>query len=769
MSAFYKNQIIRLNEIAQRLEDSNEFRVIDLFRGGMGVCVKIRNEVSGNEYALKTVQSEFVEEHLSWTMFIEEMKTWLTLSACDGVAEAYCIVRINDLPYVCAKWMKGGDLRPLITSKDSNFFYQNVIRIIRTLEWVNDKHQIIHRDLKPENILLDEMGLVYVADWGLARPIVDNKKKNESSEIKPISYSRPELTQAGEFRGTILYASPEQILGLKDIDHRSDIYSLGCILYEWETGKPPFLGNTAEEIAYKHMTEPAQQIGSFFHKTVFGIEKIIQKCLEKNPEKRFQDYASLANAVIEAANQRGFQSTFYHPQQRYSMPQIGKGEFVERLQSKELFGISDKGKSYKLVEFEKIAPYIREAESLMEMYEWNKAKDIYERLFIPELTLSKPDDSYLQSIAINYADCLIQTNDAEKAILVLSHIAKAESKSAEYYVNLSLACLHLQNPIKAEETAKEGLTFYEDDPDILGNLLISQISQSNETEALKTAQRRLQVGRDVHTLEEIATLFGQIGSKYENTNLPEAVKYYKNALQLLLEAKELNPRFVTARLHIAETLFEIHQYSAAINELSDMFNLPTHEIIQKSGVVLFAKCLDRLSLHKECLDFCNKWLEKFPDNIELHRIKAETIVDGFCIGRIKDGTKIVERSSLEFFENVIDHKERKISDICYLSRLYEWMEKIDEAMNLLDEAEKINSDYWEIYFNRASFLLRLNDLDNALMNSLKSTQKAEWKPQNWRLLSKIYSLLNLIQESNQANQKAEIIEDTRSKLFEIES
>jgi serine/threonine protein kinase len=99
----------------------------------MGVCVKVRNELSGNEYALKTVQTAFVEEHLSWAMFVEEMKTWLTLSACDGIVEAYCIARINELPYVCAKWMEGGDLRPLITTRDSDFFYKNVIRIIRTL------------------------------------------------------------------------------------------------------------------------------------------------------------------------------------------------------------------------------------------------------------------------------------------------------------------------------------------------------------------------------------------------------------------------------------------------------------------------------------------------------------------------------------------------------------------------------------------------------------------------------------------------------------
>lgn len=767
ISSLHENQIIRLNELAQIREDSDEFRVLDLFHGGMGVCIRVRNELSGNEYALKTVQTAFVEEHLSWAMFIEEMKTWLTLSSCDGIVEAFCIARINELPYVCAKWMKGGDLRPLITTKDVDFFYKNIIRIIRTLEWANTKHKIIHRDLKPENILLDTDGLAYVTDWGLARPIAETTPKTNSSDTNRLSSSRPELTQAGEFRGTILYASPEQIMGLKTIDHRSDIYSFGCILYEWETGKPPFLGHTAEEIAYKHLLEPIPRIGSFLRQTNFGIEKIIEKCLEKDANKRFQDYASLADAVVESARKRGVHFNPYIPRERYSMPEIGCGEFNERFQSKDIAGNSSKDGKHRVIEFEEIAPYIREADALMAIGEWWKASEIYGRLFIPEMVLSNPDDDYCRVISVNYANCLIQIGDAERATLVLKHLEKSQFKSAEYFVNLSLAYLHLQKPKQAEETAKQGLLIYENDKDLYGNLLISQIHQAKHSEALQTAQKRLQLGRDVHVLEEVATLLRQIAGKYVETNLPEAVKYFRRALDLLLEAKKLNPRYITARLSLANVLFDIQQYSEAIDELNEMFKLPMHTSIQEMGIVQFAECLDRLGMHKECLDFCNKWLAKFPENISLQRIRAETIVDGFCIGRTKDGTRIVERSSLEFFESVIEKDERHVSDFCYLARLYEWIGKVDEAMELLDEAELLEPDYWEISFNRASFLLRSNELETSLTNALKATQIASWKPQTWKVLARVYSSLDLEQEAKQATDKAEFVERKREELFNV--
>jgi eukaryotic-like serine/threonine-protein kinase len=112
------------------------------------------------------------------------------------------------------------------------------------------------------------------------------------------------LTVVGSFLGTVSYASPEQLRGDVDLDHRTDIYSLGCLMYEWEAGGCPFTGTTAEEVILKHLFETAAPLGSFFKKTAFGAEGLIRACLEKDPAKRMPDYASLDLALAEAARAR---------------------------------------------------------------------------------------------------------------------------------------------------------------------------------------------------------------------------------------------------------------------------------------------------------------------------------------------------------------------------------------------------------------------------------------------------------------------------------
>jgi len=228
-------QEIEIPFLADHIElDSNKLVIEEIHQGGMGICLKVRAVGTGDHYALKTVQKTFFEDNDIWQMFLEEMKTWINVSSCDGVAEAFCLTRINEVPFVCARWMDGGDLRASAEFITSHGFYVNALRIARTMEWVNQNHDLIHRDLKPENILLDSDSRAYVTDWGLSRPIAKAESRQPMNSVRP----RINLTEAGQFKGTITFASPEQILGQPDIDHRTDIYSFGCILYFLETGRP---------------------------------------------------------------------------------------------------------------------------------------------------------------------------------------------------------------------------------------------------------------------------------------------------------------------------------------------------------------------------------------------------------------------------------------------------------------------------------------------------------------------------------------------------
>src|SRR5258705_12200784 len=158
----------------------------------------------------------------------------------------------------------------------------------------------------------------------------------------------------------------------------------------------------------------------------------------------------------------------------------------------------------------------------MAIGEWQKARDIYGSLFIPRLPPRQ--DPYQQSVAINYANCLIQTGNAAQAVSVLQSLSDNRSKPAEYFVNLSLAHLHLQEPDRAEEDAKEGVAVYREDKDIYGNLLISQIHQRKYFEASETATLRLKLGRDVHSLEEVGNLLKGMGDECVEQKLPDAAE-----------------------------------------------------------------------------------------------------------------------------------------------------------------------------------------------------------------------------------------------------
>ncbi len=298
------NEKLLLPELAATLGlSSPDFRVEAVFPGGMGVCCKIIHVESGRPFALKTMGTGVSLDEIGYRRFLEELKLWSTASACDGVVEAYCISKVNQWPCVCARWMSGGDLSAHLSERSPAFFFRTIDRLIGVLDWVFREYRIIHRDLKPNNVLLDEHSQAFISDWGIA--MVRDRIAVPPSQPRSNTRVPSNLTQTGQFIGTVHYSSPEQILGKREIDHRADIFSLGCIMFEWEVGNVPFLGSAVEEIAYKHLEVAPPKLGGFFKRTAFGTDEIIERCLEKKPADRFQDYTELRRAVGSIARSRG--------------------------------------------------------------------------------------------------------------------------------------------------------------------------------------------------------------------------------------------------------------------------------------------------------------------------------------------------------------------------------------------------------------------------------------------------------------------------------
>ena len=147
------------------------------------------------------------------------------------------------------------------------------------------RHGIVHRDVKPENIVLGPEGAVLL-DFGIARAVAASGSDR--------------LTRSGIAVGTSTYMSPEQITALKEIDHRSDIYSLGCVLYESLAGGPPFMHRNEAVVLQLHLTQPAPDLRTLRPDTPRELAEGIARALEKAPDARWQTAAAMRESLAGA-------------------------------------------------------------------------------------------------------------------------------------------------------------------------------------------------------------------------------------------------------------------------------------------------------------------------------------------------------------------------------------------------------------------------------------------------------------------------------------
>ncbi len=242
--------------------------------GGMADVYKAKDHTLGRFVGIKVLKQEFSEDVNFVTKFRTEAQSAAGLEH-PNIVNIYDVGSENAIHYIVMEYVEGITLKTYIEKKGQLSFKEAVsiaIQVGRGIEAAHNKH-IIHRDIKPQNIIISTEGKVKVTDFGIARAASSN-------------------TINSDVMGSVHYASPEQARN-GFVDGKSDIYSLGIVMYEMVTGRVPFDGESTVAIAIQHLQEEMIRPSAYAPDLPVSLEKIIIKCTQKSPDRRYDSIGDL--------------------------------------------------------------------------------------------------------------------------------------------------------------------------------------------------------------------------------------------------------------------------------------------------------------------------------------------------------------------------------------------------------------------------------------------------------------------------------------------
>mgnify|MGYP005952498693 FL=1 len=242
--------------------------------GGMSDVYKAKDLTLGRFVAIKVLKAEFSEDINFVTKFRSEAQAAAGLEH-PNIVNIYDVGSENGLHYIVMEYVEGITLKTYIEKKGQLSFKEAVsiaIQVGRGIEAAHNKN-IVHRDIKPQNTMISTEGKVKVTDFGIARAATSN-------------------TISSDVMGSVHYSSPEQARN-GFVDGKSDIYSLGIVMYEMVTGRVPFDGDTTVAVAIQHLQEEMVPPSVYAPNLPISMEKIILKCTQKNPDRRYSSMTAL--------------------------------------------------------------------------------------------------------------------------------------------------------------------------------------------------------------------------------------------------------------------------------------------------------------------------------------------------------------------------------------------------------------------------------------------------------------------------------------------
>jgi serine/threonine protein kinase/CheY-like chemotaxis protein/Tfp pilus assembly protein PilF len=682
------SRLTRGTTIASRYEVIEE-----LGKGGMGKVYRVLDKKVEEEVALKLLNPEIAADEKTIERFRNELKFARKISQ-RNVCRMYDLNEDEGTQFIIMEYVPGEDLKSTIRRKGQLPVGKAISIAKQVCEGLSEAHQlgVVHRDLKPQNIMIDKKGNARIMDFGIAR----------SLEVKG-------LTETGMMIGTPEYMSPEQAEG-KDVDLRSDIYSLGIILYEMVTGTVPFEGDTPLSIALKHQSETPRNPKETNDQIPEDLSRVILKCMEKDKEKRYKRTEGILSELkkIEKGLPTAERIVPKNKPEAEKIVEIKWGNsiavlpFADLSQEKDQEYFCDGMTEDIITKLSRIGELkVISRTSVMRYKKTDRdIKEIGRELGVTSIlegSIRKEKDNIRVSAElVNVEDGFHLWADTydrklESVFEVQDDVSKAIADALKLKLSPdTIEALKTGRPknIDAYEYNLKGVHF------INSKYIISQ-----REEDFKTAIKMFKKATEIDS--NYALAYGGLGWAYQHHyQITGKEKDIKLVLKNCEIAYELNPNLVETNTAIAWNYFLRGEYSKAYQSFKRALEINPNISTSYHVIGLFFR---HLGLLHQAVEYFSRALEFDPFYLPSHSLRARCLI---YTGELEKAAFYIEKASEtepDNFWSLLDY-----------SLLFVIKKEYDKAEKLLARAERINPDYSTIQFYRALLFAAKGEKSKAL-------------------------------------------------------
>lgn len=614
---------------------AGEHTVLKVFGGenksGMGVVYLVHDRDAPWPYILKTYQHKHGSNNEQ--QFIAEAHAWINAGAHQNIVQAYWVREIDGQIYIAAEYVSPDeDGRNTLT----HFLNTGLLKIEVVLQWsaqfcygmdyARANGVLVHRDIKPDNIMIDQNGTLKITDFGLAKSMDVNEITPQKSwwpfGKKIIAHEAASRTQTGSAMGTYPYMAPEQFIDAKSVDHRADIYSFGIILYQMVTGnKYPYrINNNVPDIGMEFFRVHAQEKPLIADSPLMPI---ISKCLEKKANSRYRDYDALLNDIKTLAKSLNI----IIPNQVHVLKED------ESLYAK--------------------------AQSYVALGDSNKALE-----FINEYTMRYPENAcgWTEKGRLH-----IERGEYPQGLAATKQSLKINPYNTHAWNNLGILLSRTGAPIAEVKLAyTKALYFDPYNTAAMMNLVGPLVLHKEYSEAAALAAKALKL-RPVKPLS-------LHNAKALLTELFDA-RQFDAAETLLSGWTEARPADTSAWEKLGLISIDKGMLDRAIQCFNKVIELSPQD---NFAVLQLAKLYFQKKKGRECLDYCNKLLQRGYEPLLAVGLKARVLnfVGGY-------------EQALNFLQPYLDHNPENDALWVVLSEIHEHRDNYDSAIEALQRAKRL--------------------------------------------------------------------------------